>query len=268
VEIASLGPEERSYADIVEPGSRYFYRIRANSAAGESAYSMDAVARTGGRETNRVFRSLAGEDGSVCENSALANRGETVLRIGGGGDAVLVGDLRRNQQCKGIISFNTAALPDNAEIISAVLRLTQGSRNGNAFEALGPLYFDMSGRQGFGGSPTIGVGDFNAAAAGVQVASVNGGGGDNVYTIELDRRARSFINRTGRTSSGSTSERPTITTSPRKTSDSSAARRRGPAPDRPLRLSTAGGKTVDVSRFIERRVIVSEDMLRFAILKS
>jgi hypothetical protein len=198
VEIANLPPEARSFEDIVASGSRYFYRVRANHPSGESAYSLDATARTGGRETNVVFRAIGAEDGTVCENSAFMNRGEATFRSRTGGDAVVAGDLRGNQQCKGILSFNTISIPDGAEILSATLQLTQGSSEGNAFEALGPLHLDMSSADGFGGSPGLNAGDFEAGVAGARVARIGGSSG-NLHRVVLDRRARSFINKAGRT---------------------------------------------------------------------
>ena len=195
VEIANLPPEARSYEDTSAPTGQYFYRIRVNDASGESAYSRDAVAETGRGQRDVVFRSIGDEDGTVCENIALMNRGERVLGQGSGGNAILVGDLRGNQQCKGILSFNTASIPDGAEIVSAVLRLTQGSRQGSAFTALGPLVIDIGGADGFGGSASLEAADFEAGAEGVAAARV----GNNVRRIVLDRRARALINKTGPT---------------------------------------------------------------------
>ena len=198
VEIATLPPDARSYTDTVETNGQFYYRIRANHPSGESAYSLDAIVRSSRRETNVVLRSVGDDDGTVCENIALLNRGQNVLAEGTGGDAVLVGDLGGNQQCKGFLSFDTSRIPDDATIVSAVLRLTQGSREGSAFTALGPLHIDIAGADGFGGSPSLETGDFEAGVEGVAVARIIGRG-NNVHTVELDRHARSLINKAGPT---------------------------------------------------------------------
>jgi hypothetical protein len=198
VQIAEVGAGTNSFKDLaVSPRTRYFYRVRANHPVGESAYSNEAFAQTGGRESRALFRSIGGEDGTVCENIEIANRGETVLDEGSGGDALLVGDLHGDQQCKAFISFDTSSLPNDARIVSAVVRVRQGTRQGNATD-LGPLRLDISGG-GFGGTPMLSVSDFEAAPDGLRVGTLTRAQPSGWRTAQLNRTGLAQINKDGRT---------------------------------------------------------------------
>ncbi|MBE2199145.1 MAG: hypothetical protein IAE79_11075, partial [Anaerolinea sp.] len=80
-------------------------------------------------------------------------------------DTILVGDgSSANWQYKGIISFNTGALPANTTIHSAHLRLRRGSDIGNP-GGLGQLFIDISPANGFGQSMALAAEDADARAA-------------------------------------------------------------------------------------------------------
>lgn len=80
-------------------------------------------------------------------------------------DTILVGDGgSANWQYKGIISFNTGALPASATIHSAHLRLRRGSDIGNP-GSLGQLFIDISPANGFGQSMALAAEDADARAA-------------------------------------------------------------------------------------------------------
>lgn len=200
-QIAEVGPDVRSFEDTtVSPTNRYLYRVRANHPDGESAYSNTATARTRGPESRLRLRSIAGEDGFVCEELALINRGERAFADEAGGAALIAGDQRQNQQCKAIISFDTSALPDTAEIISAVLILRQGARSGNPVATLGRVLADINSGEGFGDSPALRPDDFEADADGARVAVLQPARGDVRRHIgRIRSSAFGRISTTGRT---------------------------------------------------------------------
>jgi hypothetical protein len=195
VALATVPPTTNSFRDSdVTRGTNYFYRVRADHPSGESAYSNDASTQ----ERHVIFRSIGAEDGTICENLEISNRGQDIFRDASGGDALLVGDLRGNQQCKAILSFDTSSLPDNARILSAVLRLRQGARAGNASSALGPLFVDISGGEGFGDSATLTASDFEAPPGASRVATFRLGQ-DGSRTARLNGAGLARINTTGGT---------------------------------------------------------------------
>ena len=195
VEIATVDPHGRSAADLtVSTNTRYFYRIRADHPAGPSAYSNTASARTDLPETRLVFRSLAAEDGYICENFEFSDRGGTVTS---GDDTLIVGDLAADSQCKAILSFNTAPIPDTVEIISAILVLPEAGRSGTPFATLGPLNLEISLRPGFGAAALDRL-DFEAVAMRVDTVTEQTGA-DGSHSVSLGPRARTLINKNGRT---------------------------------------------------------------------
>ena len=56
-----------------------------------------------------------------------------------------LGDDGGNRQYRGILSFNTSSIPDNAIIMSATLRIYQSGSAvwSNPFSVLGSLYADI-----------------------------------------------------------------------------------------------------------------------------
>lgn len=163
VQIAAVEPFNFSYKDLVEPSTRYYYRLRVDHPTGESAYSNEASARTPGREFRLVLRSIAAEDGFVCEEASFLNRGGRAIAHWNGA-AIIIGDLDHNEQCKGIVSFDTSVLPDDAEIVTWVVRIYRHETKGRPFSDLGGLYYSMNSDDGFGGSLALRPRDFEAPA--------------------------------------------------------------------------------------------------------
>jgi hypothetical protein len=115
-----------------------------------------------------VFVSLGAEDGAVTESTETSDVGANVAVAS---DDLQVGDHLGDRQVKGIVSFDTSALPDGAPILGAVVRLRRvGVWGGNPFATLGAARLDIQ-RGAFGSDPVLQASDFQAvataAAAGV-----------------------------------------------------------------------------------------------------
>ena len=110
-----------------------------------------------------------------------------------------LGDDASNRQYRAILSFNTAGLPDNAIIQSAVLKIMQsGAPVGtNPFTVLSVLRADI--RQGPFGNANLELGDFNASASAaiVGVFGITPVGG--WYSATLNATGCNNLNLTGLT---------------------------------------------------------------------
>lgn len=142
------------------------------------------------------FTSNGDTDGWVLESGE--NTG-----VGGGlnsaGTAFLLGDNFANKQYRSILSFNTAALPDNASIASVVLKIKKlGSVGQNPFGTLGNILVDIR-KGGFSNSEPLQLADFqavsNKAAATIIKNSPSGGW----YSASLSSSYFSYINLAGLT---------------------------------------------------------------------
>lgn len=143
-----------------------------------------------------VFESLAAYDGWILESAENSGRGgtksatETVIRVG---------DDAANNQYRSILSFDTAALPVNATLVTATLRLRSVGRVGaNPFGTHGKLLVDI--RKGaFSGKPLLEAADFQAAASRSGSISVGKLPVAKWYSAELDPTSLRSINRLGPT---------------------------------------------------------------------
>ncbi len=136
-----------------------------------------------------TFTSDAGDDGYVIESSATSS-------VGGSNDNTtsqfFVGDTSANAQIRGIISFDTSSLPNNAIIQSAEIRIREWSQIGNDNPLDGSnLRFDIADK--FGTAYSLQDADFEATPDGDTIAIVSQGStpdGSGWYST--------FINATGR----------------------------------------------------------------------
>lgn len=108
---------------------------------------------------NMAFKSNPTLDGWVlesAENSGVGGSIENANRL------MRVGDDEQNRQYQSIISFNTSALPDNAVIVSAKLKIRMGTFVGqNPYNWTTGLLFDI--RKGpFNANAALEAGDFQA----------------------------------------------------------------------------------------------------------
>jgi hypothetical protein len=114
------------------------------------------------RTISVAFKSAGVYDGWVLESGENTN-------VGGGLDrnatTFNVGDDQRDRQYKGILSFDTNSLPDNAVIVSAQLKVKrQGMVGADPFKTHGALLVEI--RNGpFNNSAALQTADFSAAAS-------------------------------------------------------------------------------------------------------
>ncbi len=178
-----------SLADYVfAPANRVYTDVKANQTG------QDYVASLIKHES--TFTSSGSLDGWVLESYRTSSKGgffnakETTFRVG---------DDPYNSQYKGILSFDTSALPENAVITSVTLRIRQsGAPVGkNPFNVLGNLLVDI--RTGTFGKPSLAPSDFEAKAtlkkAGIFVKAPTGGW----YSASLNAKSLTGINLTGLT---------------------------------------------------------------------
>jgi len=140
--------------------------------------------------------SVASEDGYVVESAAGSGRGRSINARGIESSGLRLGDDSSNRQIKSIVSFNTSSLPANAQIISARLDFSDSYKNRTTTQ-FEPLYAHIS-QGGFGSSPRLQAGDFQAASsmsrsAKIAVTDAGHHGGD------LTSTSLRFIYRLGRT---------------------------------------------------------------------
>ncbi len=113
------------------------------------------------------------------------------------GSVFFVGDNAANRQYRAILSFDTAALPDNATVASVTLKIRKAGLVGtNPFKTLGNIVVDV--RKGvFSDSAALQAGDFQAAAnrgAAMTIPNAPSGGW---YSRSLSPSYFSYINLTG-----------------------------------------------------------------------
>jgi len=115
------------------------------------------------------FKSIGLQDGYVLESQAGSGvGGNTVVSGSSGNNALRTGDSGgstcANCQYRSIVSFDTASVPAQANIFSAILRIKKGSAFGvgNPFAALGPLNVDVADitRGYIGSTENLGSDDF------------------------------------------------------------------------------------------------------------
>jgi uncharacterized repeat protein (TIGR03806 family) len=123
-----------------------------------------------------TLRSVEGEDGHVVESSEMSGVGGLAVANGA---TIDVGDQATNAQFRGIVSFDTSIIPDDAIIVSATLRLRRAGTFGtNPFGTHGACLVDVR-TGGFGDSTVLEAGDFEApatvsASAALTAAPANG----------------------------------------------------------------------------------------------
>jgi serine protease len=163
-------------------------------------YSNVTANMTGQDYTARVtttFTSTGSQDGWILESIRGSGKGGS---LNASASTVMLGDDKLNRQYRGLLSFNTASLPDNAIIQSVVLKIKQsgGMIGSNPFSALGSLYVDI--RKGyFGSSSLLQVSDFNAAATASKVGTFGKTPVSGWYSATLNTSGRSDINKTSLT---------------------------------------------------------------------
>lgn len=141
-----------------------------------------------------TFQSIGGQDGWVLESKENSNAGGSWNATS---NTFRLGDDAGNRQYRGILSFNTASLPDGAVIISATLKIR---RNGpligsNPFDKLGILWADL--RTGPFDQLTLQNLDFQSPASVVKAGSFSKTPVNGWYSTTLSASALDDINKIG-----------------------------------------------------------------------
>lgn len=162
---------------------------------------IDAVAvdyfRANDCSYTSTFTSVAAKDGWTLESSETSDLGGSKNNTA---SSFPLGDDVANRQYRVILSFNTSGLPDNANILSASLKIKRSSTSvgKNPFTILGNLWADI--RKGpFGGKAALQLADFKASASAKKVGAFKPKPVSGWYTDILNATGLSKINKTGLT---------------------------------------------------------------------
>ncbi|MFT3893382.1 MAG: right-handed parallel beta-helix repeat-containing protein [Anaerolineales bacterium] len=143
-----------------------------------------------------VFQSQPGYDGWILE------LGENTS-VGGKFDksaaTFFVGDNEKNEQYKGILSFDTSPLPNKAVILQVQLKVRQSGIEGNdPFSTHGKLLAEIR-KDVFGTNATLQIGDFSAEASRGSALDTFTGLTPGWYVTELRNVNLTFIDKAGTT---------------------------------------------------------------------
>ena len=111
-----------------------------------------------------------------------------------------MGDHLSNGQTKGFLSFDTSAIPDDATVVAATLRLQRvGLWGTNPFTTLGQLQIDVQ-TGAFGGNAALQTSDFQAGATAVAVGTLSSPAKNGDWsTATLSAAGLAAINKSGLT---------------------------------------------------------------------
>lgn len=144
--------------------------------------------------TTLTIRSTGGYDGWVLESGENTGVGGS---LNSSNSLFFVGDNAQNKQYRGILSFDTSSIPDNAMIVSVTLRLRYGGAAGtNPFNTHGPLLVDIV-TGAFGGNNGLQAGDFEAVSSADGVMTIANSMVKNWFSASLDSGNFGLINLTG-----------------------------------------------------------------------
>ncbi|MGC1376745.1 MAG: peptidoglycan DD-metalloendopeptidase family protein [Anaerolineales bacterium] len=111
----------------------------------------------------KAFTSIAAQDGWVLESSETSNVGGTLNSTA---TTFNLGDDKTRKQYRGILSFSTGSLPDNAVITGVTLKVRQQAILGGGNPVTMFQGFMLDVKKGFfGTAATLQTGDFQAAAS-------------------------------------------------------------------------------------------------------
>jgi hypothetical protein len=130
----------------------------------------------------------------VLESSEASNRGGA---LNASAVTFNVGDEAGDKQYRSILSFNTAALPDNAVITAITFKVRQqGVVGANPFGTHGKLLLDII-KGAFSGSPALQAADFQAGGGFNSLAAIPNAPSAGWYAKPLPASAFLYINNAG-----------------------------------------------------------------------
>jgi hypothetical protein len=182
--------------------------VPAKNRAGPASFVITVDDAFGGTDTITVnvkvqqptltFQSTGTTDGQVLESGENTNVGGTIESTY---NTFTLGDDALNRQYRGILSFKTGPIPDNAIITSITLQIKNQSGTvaaNSAFAALGNIVVDI--KAGPFGGEVLEAADFQALAtknAGMTITNTPLAGG--WYSVKLTANANTLINKVGPT---------------------------------------------------------------------
>jgi oligopeptide transport system substrate-binding protein len=112
--------------------------------------------------TAQTFKSTPVQDGWVLESTETSNIGGTLNNTG---TTFNLGDDAAKKQYRGILSFNTSSLPDNAVITKVTLKVKQQTIVGGGNPVTTFQGFMVDIKKGFFGTTALQASDFQTAAS-------------------------------------------------------------------------------------------------------
>ncbi len=184
----TVTPSKAGYT--FSPASRSYSNV-SGDISGEDYIATPVVA------LRFQSQSQGNNDGWILELSETSGKGGSK---NAGLVSLQVGDDVSDRQYRTILSFNTAGLPDNAILTSAVIKVKQkvAPTGPNPFTVLGDLLVDIR-KSYFGTSAGLQLADFNAAASKTNVGTFNKTPVGGWYSATLNSDGRSNINKTNLT---------------------------------------------------------------------
>ena len=141
-----------------------------------------------------ILRSQAKYDGWVLESTETSGKGGTKNNRS---KVFMVGDDASNRQYRGILSFDTSGLPDNAVITSVTLKVKHAGLVGtNPYKSHKGLYVDIQNPY-FGSRSTLQLSDFQKGASLNMVGKFPKKPVSKWYVTVLSSAAYPYINLTG-----------------------------------------------------------------------
>ena len=138
-----------------------------------------------------TVKSVAAQDGWVLESSETSMVGGT---FNGSNPTLVLGDDVANKQYRGVLSFNTASLPDSAVVTGVTLKVKQSAIVGGGDPVADFQGFVADVKTGFFGTAAgLQAADFQAAPS-KAIGPLSLTPSSNWYTINL-ANAKTFINK-------------------------------------------------------------------------
>ncbi len=122
----------------------------------------------GSAPTTINLTAQSANDGYVVESTATSNVGGTA---NSSATTILVGDDAAKLCHRGLLSFDTSSIPDNAVILSATVKVTRSSITGAPWTTMSPCYLDINAPF-FGTGVGVAAADWQATAAALQVGTL------------------------------------------------------------------------------------------------
>ncbi len=179
-----------------ETKASYDICIQTDDGNGGTFQEAFTIAVTDGKPVTLTFRSQAAYDGWVLESAENSNKGGTLNSTT---TTFNLGDTLKNQQFRGILSFSTGSLPDNAVITKVLIKVRkQGLVGTDPFTTHLGLKVDIR-RWTFSGNKLLQITDFQAFANKDAIGTFNKVPANSWYTARLYTTAFPFINLNGLT---------------------------------------------------------------------